>query len=202
MTRNRFVPSVAALAILTAISLTPMVAQQPNVGNVEPAATTTLTLNKLEVTMSLSSPDSKEFGMAVAEYWQRISEAHDGRRAYDFFSALVAEEKTPNATLLAMRASSACFYIGWLAQANLMDAVGQPGIAKIGEQARADFERALTLDPQNFSALYSYAIYEGYRPGGQIHQKELLVRLDALRASRPYLPWQIVDILEKTGKPY
>jgi hypothetical protein len=202
MTRNRFVPSVAALAILTAISLTPMVAQQPNVGNVEPAATTTLTLNKLEVTMSLSSPDSKEFGMAVAEYWQRIAEAHDGRRAYDFFSALVAEEKTPNATLLAMRASSACFYIGWLAQANLMDAVGQPGIAKIGEQARADFERALTLDPQNFSALYSYAIYEGYRPGGQIHQKELLARLDALRASRPYLPWQIVDILEKTGKPY
>ena len=138
--------------------------------------------------------------MAVADYWKIIAEAHDGRRAFDFFSALAAEEKTPNATLLAMRASSACFYIGWLAQEQLMETVGQPRIKQIGEQARADFEEALKLDPQNFSALYSYAIYEGYRPGGQAHQKELFARLDALRASRPYLPWQIVDTLEKTGK--
>jgi len=200
MTRNRFAQSMAALAILAVIALTPMLAQQPNAGNVQPAASTTLALNKLEVTMSLSSPDSQEFGMAVAEYWKIVAQAHDGRRAYDFFSALVAGDKTPNATLLAMRASSACFYIGWLAQENLMDTVGQPRIKQIGEQARADFEEALKLDPQNFSALYSYAIYEGYRPGGQAHQKQLFARLDALRASRPYLPWQIVDTLEKTGK--
>ena len=47
-----------------------------------------------------------------------------------------------------------------------METVGQPRIKQIGEQAHADFEEALKLDPQNFSALYSYAIYEGYRPGG------------------------------------
>jgi hypothetical protein len=203
MTRNRFTQSMA-IAILAALALIPMLAQQPSAVNVQSAASTsntTLTLNKLEVTISLSSPDSKEFGMAVADYWKAIAEAQDGRRAFDFFSALVAEQKTPNATLLAMRASSACFYIGWLAQENLMDTIGRPRIAQISEQARADYEEALKLDPQNFSALYGYSIYEGYRPGGQAHQKELFARLDALRASRPYYPWQIVDTLEKTGKP-
>ncbi|MGA9071637.1 MAG: hypothetical protein WB424_15335 [Terracidiphilus sp.] len=200
MTRNRFAQTLA-IAVMAATALIPMLAQQPDAGSVQPAASTTLALNKLEVTMSLSSPDSAEFGMAVANYWKIIAEARDGRRAYDFFSALAAEEKTPSATLLAMRGSSACFYIGWLAQAGLMETVGQPRIKQIGEQARADFEEALKLDPQNFSALYSYAIYEGYRPGGQAHQKDLFARLDALRASRPYLPWQMVDTLEKTGKP-
>ena len=151
--------------------------------------------------MSQSDPDGKDFGMAVADYWKAIAAANDGRWAYDFFSALVAERKTPNATLLAMRASSACFYLGWVAQTNLMETVGQARVGQISEQAQADFEEALKLDPQNFSALYGYAIYEGYRPGGQVHQKELLTRLDALRASRPYLPWQLVDTLEKTGKP-
>jgi hypothetical protein len=197
MTRNRFTQSAAAIAILAVFALTPILAQQPNVGT----ASTTLALNKLEVTMSLSSPDSKDFGMAVADYWKTIAEAHDGRRAYDFFNALVTEEKTPNATLLAMRASSACFYIGWIAQEKLMDTVGLPRIKQIGEQARADFDEALKLDPQNFSALFGYSSYEGYRPGGQAHQKELFTRLDAMRASKPYLPWQIVDSLEKTGKP-
>ena len=108
MTRNRIAQSMA-IAILSAITLTPIFAQQPNAGNVQPAASTTYSLNKLEVTMSLSSPDSKEFGMAVADYWKIIAEAQDGRRAHVFFSALAAEEKTPNATLLAMRASRLAF---------------------------------------------------------------------------------------------
>jgi hypothetical protein len=205
MPRTFFAQSTAAVVILAAIALTPVLAQQPNVaGRTQPVAaqpTTTVALAKLEIAMSQAAPDSKEFGMAVADYWKAIAEANDGRRAFDFFSTLVAEQKTPNATLLAMRASSACFYIGWLAQENLMDTVGRPRIAQISEQARADYEEALKLDPQNFSALYGYSIYEGYRPGGQAHQKELFTRLDALRASRPYYPWQIVDTLEKTGKP-
>src|ERR1035441_7366421 len=103
MTRNRFTQSMA-IAILAAIALIPMLAQQPNAVNVQSAASSsnaTLALNKLEVTMSLSSPDSKEFGMAVSDYWKAIVEARDGRRAFDFFSALVAEQKTPNATLFA-----------------------------------------------------------------------------------------------------
>lgn len=205
MTRNRFAQSAAAIAILALIALTSTVAQQPTAASSNAQASsqpnTTIALGKLEITMSLSSPDSKEFGMAVADYWKIIVEVHDGPRAYNFFRALVAEEKTPNATLLAMRASSACFFVSWLSQSNLMETVGQPRTEQIFEQARMDYEEALKLDPQNFSALYAYAIYEGYRPGGQAHQKELFARLDALRASRPYLPWQLVDTLEKTGKP-
>jgi hypothetical protein len=204
MTHRRFAQSAAVLAILTVIALTPVTSQQPNATSVQPApssSNTTLALGKLELTMSQSDPDGRDFGMAVADYWKTIAELQDGPRAYNFFSTLVAEAKTPNATLLAMRASSACFYMGWLAQEKLMDVIGQPRIKQIGEQARADFDEALKLDPQNFSALYAYATYEGYRPGGQAHQKELFARLDALRASRPYLPWQRVDMLEKTGKP-
>lgn len=205
MTRTHFAHSVVAVAILAMIALTPTLAQRPTTSNSTVAAgaqpQTTVALGKLEVTMRQSEPDSKEFGMAVAEYWKMIAESQDGPRAYDFFSALVAERKTPSATLLAMRASAACFYIGWLAQEGMMETVGQSEIREIGEQARADFDDALKLDPQNFSALYGYAIYEGYRPGGQAHQKELFARLDALRATRPYLPWQMVDTLEKTGKP-
>jgi hypothetical protein len=205
MTRRFVAQTTAAIAVLALIALAPILAQQPTAaGSTQPAAAqpnTTLALGKLEITMSQSDPDSPEFGMAVADYWRIVAEANDGRRAYDFFSALVAERKTPNATLLAQRAASACFYISWVAQAGLMDTVGQARIGQIGEQAHADFEDALKLDPQNFSALYGYAVFEGYRPGGQAHQKELFTRLDALRASRPYYPWQMVDTLEKTGKP-
>ena len=43
-------------------------------------------------------------------------------------------------------------------------------------------------------------MFEGYRPDGKEHQKELLAKLDTLRASKPYLPWAMVDQLEKTGR--
>jgi hypothetical protein len=204
MTRKFFAKATGILAVLAAISLTPIHAQQATAGPAPQVAAqpnTALALGKLEFTMSQAEPDSKEFGMAVSEYWKLITESNDGSRAYNFFRALTAEQKAPNATLLAMRASAACYYVGWLAQANLMDAFGQTRVAQIDAQAHADFDAALKLDPENFSALYGYAIYEGYRPGAQAHQKELLARLDALRTSRPYYPWALVDTLEKTGKP-
>src|ERR1035437_7884381 len=81
MTRNRFAQFAAAIAILAVLALTPIFAQLPNTGNVQPADSSsnmTRALNKLEVTMSLSSPDSKEFGMAVADYWKIIAEVYDG----------------------------------------------------------------------------------------------------------------------------
>jgi hypothetical protein len=204
MTRRFFAATIGVLAILAAISLTPVLAQQASsTGSAAQSATqpnTTLALGKLEATMSLADPDSAEFGAAVNDYWKLIVASNDGPRVYDFFRALTAERKTSSATLLAQRASAACYYMAWLAQANLMETFGSR-VTQIDAQARADFDQALKLDPENFSALYGYAIYEGYRPGGQAHQRELLNRLDAMRASRPYFPWQLVDTLEKTGKP-
>jgi len=204
MTRRFFAATIGVLAILAAISLTPVLAQQASsTGSAAQSATqpnTTLALGKLEATMSLADPDSAEFGAAVNDYWKLIVASNDGPRVYDFFRALTAERKTSSATLLAQRASAACYYMAWLAQANLMETYGSR-VTQIDAQARADFDQALKLDPENFSALYGYAIYEGYRPGGQAHQRELLNRLDAMRASRPYFPWQLVDTLEKTGKP-
>ncbi|MGA2889220.1 MAG: hypothetical protein ABSE51_14320 [Terracidiphilus sp.] len=204
MTRKLF-GTTLAIAVLTALPLTPIFAQEStSTGSAAQTAAlpnTALVFGKLEIAMSQANPDSKEFGQAVAEYWKLITASSDGGRAYNFFRALTAEQKTPNATLLAMRASADCNYIGWLVQANLVDSFGQPRIAQLEEQAHADFDEALKLDPQNFSALYGYAVYDGYRPGAQAHQKELLTRLDALRASRPYYPWQLVDTLEKNGKP-
>jgi hypothetical protein len=205
MTRTFFAKTAAALAVLAMFSVASIFAQQPaSTGSAPQIAAqpnTALALGKLEITMSQADPDSKEFGMAVSEYWKLIVEANDGSRIYNFFRALNAERKEPNATLLAMRASADCYYLGWLAQSNQMESFGRSRVAEIGAQAKADFEQALKLDAENFSALYGYAVYEGYRPGAQGHQKELLARLDALRASKPYYPWQLVDTLEKTGKP-
>jgi len=205
MKRTIFARSAATFAVLAMISAAPIFGQQSaSTGSAPQIAAqpnTSLALGKLELTMGQADPDSKEFGMAVSDYWRLIAESNDGSRAYNFFRALTAERKTPNATLLAMRASAACYYMGWLAQGNLMDALGRPHVAQIDAQARADFEQALKLEAENFSALYGYAVYEGYRPGAQAHQKELLARLDALRTSHPYYPWQLVDTLEKTGKP-
>jgi hypothetical protein len=205
MTRTFFAKSAAAFAALAMILVASTFAQQP--ASTGPAQqiiaqpNTALALGRLELTMSQADPDSKEFGVAVSEYWKLIVESNDGSRIYYFFRALNAEQKTPKATLLAMRASAECYYLGWLAQSNQMETFGRSRGAEIGAQAKADFEQALKLDAENFSALYGYAVYEGYRPGAQAHQKELFARLDALRASRPYYPWQLVDTLEKTGKP-
>jgi hypothetical protein len=204
MTRTFYAQTAAAIALMTAIALTPICAQQPPAASSDIQASaqydTPLALAKLELTMSQATPDSREFGEALGAYMQLVAKSNDRGRAYFFFSALAAKQKTPNATLLATRASSSGLYIQWLSQQNLKDQVGLPRIEQISTQMRADYEQALQIDPQNFSALFGYAIYEGYRPGAQAHQKELLSRLDALRTSRPYYPWQLVDRLEKTGK--
>jgi cytochrome c-type biogenesis protein CcmH/NrfG len=69
--------------------------------------------------------------------------------------------------------------------------------------ARQDYNRALTLDPDNFSALYGYVIYESYSsdPNAKAHMQQLLTRLNALRSSHSHYPWQLVDYLEQHGHP-
>jgi hypothetical protein len=158
-------------------------------------------LGRLELQLRTQAPDSPAFGQADGAYWDAITRSQDFPRAYSFFAQLSDEAATPDATLLAAKASAQSAYLGWLYQNHLSDQAGEEMVGKLRTGAIAEFKQALAIDPDNFSALYGYATFEGYRPGGQAHQKELLAKLDTLRASKPYLPWGLVDQLEKNGKP-
>ncbi|MGC9293093.1 MAG: hypothetical protein ACP5EP_10295, partial [Acidobacteriaceae bacterium] len=114
---------------------------------------------------------------------------------------LAAEQSKPNATLLANKASAIGGYFGWLHQNNLMDSVPPSTLQQMDAVARASYNQALSLDPDNFSALYGYAIYESYSSDGKAHMQQLLEKLNSLRAAHPQWPWQMVDYLEKHGHP-
>jgi len=165
-----------------------------------PAAVSRNDLDQLEFQLRTHAPESSAFGQADGAYWDAITKSQDFGRAYSFFAQLSDEAAKPDATLLAAKASAQGAYIGWLYQNHLADQAGEEMIGKLMSGSIAEFKQALEIDPNNFSALYGYAMFEGDRPGGQAHQKELLAKLDTLRASRPYLPWLLVDQLEKTGK--
>jgi hypothetical protein len=158
-------------------------------------------VGQLEFQMRTHTPDSPAFGQADGAYWKVIGESQDYARAYSFFAQLSDEAAKPDATLLAAKASAQGAYISWLYQNHLNEQAGDEFVSRLMTSSIAEFKQALEIDPDNFSALYGYAIFEGYRPGGQAHQKELLAKLDTLRAAKPYLPWALVDQLEKTGKP-
>jgi cytochrome c-type biogenesis protein CcmH/NrfG len=64
-------------------------------------------------------------------------------------------------------------------------------------RAHDAFEKALKLDPENFGALFGYAIFESYQPEGKARSRELFAQLDALRAGHPYYPWSYVDQMKK-----
>jgi hypothetical protein len=162
--------------------------------------TRALGLYELALTQSADQPDSV-FGPVVGQYWQLIGRTGDFPRAFDFFTTLASQEKEPGATLLASQASAIGGYFGWLHQNNLMSNVPPAMLQQMDATARENYARALALDPDNFSALYGYAIYESYSPNGKAHMQQLLAKLDSLRPSHPHYPWQLVDYLEQHGHP-
>lgn len=153
-------------------------------------------LGILELQMRSMVPESNEFGQTSGIYWQTVAQSGDFVRAYDFFTSLEAAQKTPQPNVLAAHASASGAYLGWLVQNKLMEAIGHARIREIDTTARAEFDQALKLDPENFAALYGYANYESYAPNGSSHAKQLLARLDQLRATHPMYPWNIVDSLK------
>lgn len=159
-----------------------------------------LGLYELALTQSTGQPESV-FGPLDGQYWQLIAKTDDFPRARNFFSDLVAEQTRPSADLLANKANAIGGYFGWLHQNNLIDNVPPSTLQKMDAVARASYDQALTLDPDNFSALYGYAIYESYNPNGKAHMQQLLAKLDTLRPSHPQYPWRMVDYLEKHGHP-
>ncbi|MGC1781625.1 MAG: hypothetical protein WA708_03810 [Acidobacteriaceae bacterium] len=161
-----------------------------------------LGLYELALTQSMDQPASVS-GPLVGQYWRLIGQSGDFPRAFDFFTAFLSEQKNPSANLLANKASATGGYFGWLAKNNLIAAMPPATLQQMDASARLDYNRALTLDPDNFSALYGFAIYESYSPdpNAKAHMQQLLTRLNALRSSHPHYPWQLVDYLEQHGQP-
>lgn len=148
-----------------------------------------------ELAMELSAGTSPQsFGQAQKAYWMAVQQGGDFPRAYSFFSRL-AEQFPDSPEVLAAKASATGGYIGWLAQAGLMEPIGQERVRDLDNQARELYETALARDPDNFQALFAFAIYESYSPKGAARAQALLARLDALRDGHPHYPWAQVDQL-------
>lgn len=157
-------------------------------------------LYELALTQSAGQPDSI-VGPLDGQYWRLVVQTGDFPRALDFFTALAAQQKSPSATVLASHANAIGSYLGWLHQNKLMASVPPATLQQMDTNARGNYDRALALDPDNFAALYGYAIYESYSPNGKTHMRQLLAKLDTLRVAHPNYPWQMVDYLKKNGHP-
>lgn len=140
--------------------------------------------------------DRRIFGRADGEYWDLIHKENNYPRAYDFFSQLAAAHPE-SADVLGSEGSAIGGYLGWLASNGLQQLADHQFIAALDNKAHDAFEKALKLDPENFGALFGYAIYESYKPDGKAHSKELFAKLDMLRAGHPYYPWSYVDQMKK-----
>ena len=200
---------VLALTVVALVTLAPTASRAIDVQSLSQQAqqaasagqsSRALGLYELALTQSANQP-VPVFGPPVGQYWRLIARTGDLPRAFDFFTALESQQKKPSATLLASQASATGSYIGWLYKNNLAENLPPATIQQLDSSARQNYARALALDPDNFSALYGYAIYESYRPTGKAHMQELLTKLNSLRSSHPQYPWQLVDYLEQHGRP-
>jgi hypothetical protein len=161
-----------------------------------------LGLYELALSQAATQPESV-FGPLDGLYWHLIVQTDDFPRAFNFFTALASQQENPDANLLASRANAIGSYIGWLYQNQIADDLPPAAVPQLDATARRNYARALALDPDNFTALYGYAIYESYRPGpnSKAHMQQLLTKLNSLRASRPHYPWPLVDYLQQHGHP-
>jgi len=200
---------VLALTVVALVTLAPTASRAIDVQSLSQQAqqaasagktARALGLYELALSQAATQPESV-FGPLIGQYWQLIGRTGDTPRAFDFFTALESQQKKPSATLLASQANATGSYIGWLYKNNLAENLPPATVKQLDSNARQNYARALALDPDNFSALYGYAIYESYSPNGKAHMQELLTKLNSLRSSHPQYPWQLVDYLEQHGHP-
>jgi tetratricopeptide (TPR) repeat protein len=138
----------------------------------------------LEASMELAP---KIDAPAERDYWAQITSSGDYPRAYRFF-AVLAEHRPKEAEVLACYANAIGGYIGWMFQ----HGPGAYEFPKLDEQARAAYAKALTLDPENFTALLGQAIYDGLSRQPE-RCRDDFAKLDALRAKHPEYPWAHAD---------
>jgi|GEM_PF-4526588 len=178
----------------------PSITQQAQQAASAGKTTRALGLYELALTQSVGQADSV-FGPIEGQYWRLIAKTGDFPRAFYFFTALAAEQKSPDATLLASKADASGGYLGWLQTQGLMASLPPSYIHQLNARALGEYNRALALEPNNFGVLYGYAIYESYAPNGKARMQQLLAKLNSLRASHPHYPWSMVDYLEQHGHP-
>jgi hypothetical protein len=150
-------------------------------------------LGLLELAMTQSAVGNpRVFGESQGQYWSLLEKTHDYPRTYAFFNNL-AVSLPDNANVLAAKGGAIGGYIEWLHMGNTGTLVSSQWIQKLDAEARAAYDRALKLDPENFSALLGLAIYESYTPGGTERSHAVFERLNGLRAKHAEYPWAIVD---------
>ncbi len=140
-----------------------------------------------------ASGDPRSDGKLQKAYWNLIRASNDYPRAFWFFSAL-ADKRPEDPTTVATLASAIGGYLGWLHNA---DVSSDELSAALDKRARGAYAKALEIEPDNFSALFGFAIYESYLPAGATKSKELFARLDKMRPAHPELPWSEVDAWKK-----
>ncbi len=202
MKRQIYVNSIAVLAAALLLALPSATLAQNNNGSGEKVQSKTsgnpaTTLARLELSMQQTAgKDAKAFARAQGEYWSIIDSQKDFPRAYNFFSQLAsAHPSIPD--VLGLQGSAIGAYIGWLYSPAAGKPVDEQFVVSLDTTARAAFDKALQIDPNNFNSLLGYAIYESYNPSGAEHSKELFARLEGLRSSHPEYPWQVVDEFKK-----
>ena len=198
--------SLPVAARASDLSSTSSITQQAQQAAAAGNTTRALGLYELAITQAAEQTDAASQTDAVAgplegQYWRLIGQSGDFPRAFDFFTALASQQKNPSPTLLASEASATGTYIGWLYQNKLAASVAPAALQQMDARARSNYGRALAIDPDNFAALYGYAIYESYSPDGKAHMQQLLAKLNSLRSTHPQYPWQLVDYLEQHGHP-
>lgn len=130
-------------------------------------------------------------GAAMNHFWEVIRAADNYPLAYEVFGRLL--QRLPQVPeVLAGRASAAGGMMSWYGKQP--DAGRYSGkFEQLDREARDLYEKALVLDDENFTVLFSYSIYEYYRPGGQAHGRELMEKLKGLREKHPEYPWAGVE---------
>ncbi len=146
-------------------------------------------LGLFEEAMRVALPDARTFGMLQSIYWPEIERNHEGLRAAGFFRSLVrAHSGDPE--VLAAAGNALGMALPELKTAGAPQAVASRWAA----EAQADYAKALTVDPDNFSAQLGRAIFLSHIPGRFEESRRQFEKLLTLRRRYPHrhYPWSLV----------
>jgi hypothetical protein len=193
--------ALAAVVVMSVVvSATASTASQ-GTNTASSTASTNTSADLLELEMDQNAGvNPKAFGQNLGDYWNVLQQTNDYPRAYHYFS-LLAERHPKDATVLGQKGSAIGGLFYWLPITGNQKRLNEEQYAALDRSARSAFDTALQIDPNNFSALLGYAIYEGNTPGHDSQSQALWARLNSLRAEHPEYPWQMVDQLRLRFRP-